>query len=357
MARKAEVPESAGESRALNARRWRRERPPWESMSSSEPIRLQKFIAESGACSRRAAEILIAQGDVWVNGKAALAGQKVTPGVDKVVVSGKVVRSAAQPRLTLAVNKPRGLVCSNDDPHNPDTIFDLLPRELGQPAVLLCAGRLDKDSEGLVILTTDGDLAHRLMHPSNEVVKRYHVVLKEKFPSTQLPRLLKGVMLEGERLRVERAALVNAGADGSADNLDVHMNHGKKREIRQLFGLLGYEVKRLKRYQIGSVPLKGIPLRAVKQLSMQGIEMLFRSPRPRPAPFSTSVPPRNSTMNPPATCKACSRVFGWLAAAGMAAGGALASPLTEPTAVQKSPNASAPMIATLKAGSEPRPGR
>ena len=262
-------------------------------MSSSEPLRLQKFIAESGVCSRRAAEVLIAQGDVWVNGKAAVAGQKVTPGVDKVVVSGKVVRSAAQPRLTLAVNKPRGLVCSNDDPHNPDTVFDLLPRELAHLR-FFCAGRLDKESEGLVILTTDGDLAHRLMHPSNEVVKRYHVVLKEKFPSSHLPRLLKGVMLEGERLRVERAALVNAGADGSADNLDVHMNHGKKREIRLLFAALGYEVKRLKRYQIGSVPLKGIPLRAVKQLSMQGIEMLFRSPRPRPAPFSTSIPLRKS---------------------------------------------------------------
>jgi len=262
-------------------------------MSPSEPIRLQKFIAEAGVCSRRAAEVLIAQGDVWVNGKAAVAGQKINPGADKVVVSGKVVRAAPQQLMTLAVHKPRGLVCSNDDPHNPDTIFDLLPKELARLR-FFCAGRLDKDSEGLVILTTDGDLAHRLMHPSNEVVKRYHVVLKEEFPSGQLPRLLKGVMFEGERLRVERAALVNPGADGRSDNLDVHMNHGKKREIRQLFGLLGYEVGRLKRYQIGSVQLKGIPLRAVKQLSMQGIEMLFRSPKPRPAAFSTSLPPRNS---------------------------------------------------------------
>ena len=110
------------------------------------PIRLQKFLADAGHCSRRAAEALIAQGEIWVNSKKATLGQKVTPGVDKIVVSGKLVRTQAQPKIALAVNKPRGLVCSNDDPHNPDTIFDLLPRELARHR-FFCAGRLDKDSE------------------------------------------------------------------------------------------------------------------------------------------------------------------------------------------------------------------
>ena len=129
---------------------------------SAEPIRLQKFLAEAGVCSRRAAEVLIAQQEVWVNGKAATLGQKVTLGVDKITVSGKPVRGAAQELMTLAVHKPRGLVCSNDDPHNPETVFSMLPRELSHLR-FFCAGRLDKDSEGLVILTTDGELAHRLM--------------------------------------------------------------------------------------------------------------------------------------------------------------------------------------------------
>src|SRR5688572_26670386 len=167
-------------------------------MASAEPIRLQKFIAEAGVCSRRAAEALIVQGEVWVNGAAATLGQKITPGVDKVTVSGKSVRTTAQPRITVAVHKPRGLVCSNDDPHHAATVFDLLPREFSKFR-FFCAGRLDLDSEGLVILTTDGELANRLMHPSRVVTKRYHVVLKKPFPSARLPQLVRGVIIEDRK--------------------------------------------------------------------------------------------------------------------------------------------------------------
>lgn len=248
-------------------------------MSDDAPIRLQKFLADAGICSRRAAEELIAAGEVWVNSKQATLGQKIVPGEDRVTVGGKPVRAVAQPRMTLAMNKPRGVVCSNDDPHNAKTVFDLLPRELARLR-FFCAGRLDKDSEGLLILTTDGDLANRLMHPSNVVVKRYYVELKQPFPATRVPLLLKGIVIEGERLKVERAALVNGGVLKTSRQLDVHMHHGKKREIRQLFTVLGYEVKRLRRYQIGAFPLRGIPLRAAKQLSSKEIQQLFRTPRP-----------------------------------------------------------------------------
>jgi 23S rRNA pseudouridine2605 synthase len=252
-------------------------------MSSSEPVRLQKYLADSGLCSRRAAEALIAQGEVWVNGAVATLGQKVTPGVDKVTASGKGVRSTAQPRLTLAMHKPRGLACTNDDPHNPDTVFTVLPREFAKFR-FFCAGRLDKDSEGLVILTTDGDLAQRLTHPSNLVTKRYHVILESPFPSRRLPLLVKGVMVEGERLKVERAALLNPNASDEATELDVHMHHGKKREIRLLFTTLGYDVKRLRRYQIGAFQVKGFPMRAMKQLTPKEIELLFKNP---PTPHAT----------------------------------------------------------------------
>jgi len=246
-------------------------------MSSTETIRLQKYLADSGLCSRRAAEALIAQGEVWVNGVIATLGQKVTPGVDRVTASGKSVRTTAQPRITLAMNKPRGLACTNDDPHNPDTVFTVLPREFSKFR-FFCAGRLDKDSEGLVILTTDGDLAQRLTHPSNLVTKPYHVILKNPFPAKRLPLLIKGITFEGERLKVERAALIHPGSGKEATNLDVHMHHGKKREIRLLFTTLGYDVKRLRRYQIGAFPLKGIPSRAMKKLSTKEIELLFQNP-------------------------------------------------------------------------------
>ena len=255
---------------------------------------MQKFIAEAGLCSRRAAEGLIMQGEVWVNGSLAVAGQKVTPGVDKVTVSGKTVRITAQPRLTVAVHKPRGLVCSNDDPHHAATVFELLPREFARFR-FFCAGRLDLESEGLVILTTDGNLAHRLMHPSNVVVKRYLVVLETPFPASRLPQLIRGVMIEGERLKVERAALANPHADGTATQLDVHMHHGKKREIRQLFLRLGFEVKRLRRYQIGRLQLKGIPLRAGKVLSKKEIDSLFQHPRTPRAAYEAYAAPAAAT--------------------------------------------------------------
>ena len=262
-----------------------------------EPIRLQKFIADAGVCSRRAAEALIAQGEVWVNGSVATLGQKITPGVDKVTVGGKPVRTTAQPKVTVAVHKPRGLVCSNDDPHHAATVFALLPRQFSKFR-FFCAGRLDLDSEGLVILTTDGDLAHRLMHPSNVVVKRYHVTLKQPFPASRLPQLVRGTIIDGERMKVERAALINAGASESSPSLDVHMHHGKKREIRQLFTALGFDVKRLRRYQIGALPLKGIPLRAGKLLSTKEVESLFHNPRTPRAAFQASAhPPSSSSVD------------------------------------------------------------
>lgn len=244
-----------------------------------EPVRIQKFIADSGLCSRRAAEALIASGDVYVNGQPAETGQKIDPASDKVTVRGKPVRSTAQPRITLVMHKPRGVVCSNSDPHAEQTIFDLLPREWARLR-LFCAGRLDKDSEGLVILTSDGDLANRLMHPSNLVVKRYYVSLETPFPASRVRALLHGILHEGERLKVERAYMVNPSRDGSSTELDVHMHHGKKREIRLLFTALGYEVRRLRRYQIGALRLKGIPLRGVKQLSTKEVDSLFAVPPP-----------------------------------------------------------------------------
>ena len=242
-----------------------------------EPVRIQKLIAEAGICSRRAAEALIVAGEVYVNGEKATLGQKVEPDSDKVTVRGKALKGKAQPKLALVMHKPRGVVCSNSDPHAEQTIFDLLPREWARLR-LFCAGRLDKDSEGLVILTSDGDLAHKLMHPSNLVVKRYYVSLEEPFPAGRTRQLLRGVVIEGEHLKVESAKLVNPRVDRSSPELDVHMHHGKKREIRQLFTALGFTVRRLRRYQIGALRLKGIPLRGVKQLSTKEIQSLFAVP-------------------------------------------------------------------------------
>ena len=245
-------------------------------MPPPEPVRLQKFLADVGVCSRRAAEEKITRGQVAVNGQPAKIGQKVVAGVDRVTVEGREVASESQAQVTLAVHKPRGLVCTNDDPHNPETVFSLVPREFGRLR-FFCAGRLDKESEGLVILTTDGDLAHRLMHPSHLVVKRYHATLARPFPGAQLGRLVQGVRWEDEDFKVEHASLIDPEPDGSSRDLDVHLNHGKKREIRQLFKALGYAVLRLRRYQIGALGLDRLPLGSAKSLAPRDLELLFQT--------------------------------------------------------------------------------
>ena len=226
-----------------------------------EPVRIQKLIAESGLCSRRAAELLIVAGDVYVNGEKATLGQKVEPGVDKVTVRGKPLRASAQPKLALVMHKPRGVVCSNSDPHADQTIFDLLPREWAKLR-LFCAGRLDKDSEGLVILTSDGDLAHKLMHPSNLVVKRYYVSLEEPFPASRLKQLLRGVTLEGEHLKVEKANLVamllevgeeNAAVLLARSELADEIDTAHDLDALLTFGLEPEQVEEVARLAVGTI--------------------------------------------------------------------------------------------------------
>lgn len=243
---------------------------------TTKAIRVQKYLADNGVCSRRAAEQSILDGEVRINGQLAKIGAKVVPGQDRVSFEGRNVRQKNDESIVIAINKPKGLICSNDDPHNERTVFELLPKELLKKR-LFCAGRLDKDSEGLLILTNDGDLANKLMHPSSLVVKRYHVSLKQPFPKAKLPKLIKGISYEGERLKIERAALLGDKSKESSKEIDVAMHHGKKREIRRLFTLLGYDVIRLKRYQIGRYSIKGMPKGAGVPLSARDIRKLFQS--------------------------------------------------------------------------------
>ncbi len=238
-------------------------------------MRIQKYLADMGVCSRRAAEEHIRDGAISVNGKIAQIGDKIEPGIDEVVFEGQKIRHRKQSQIVFVVNKPKGFICSNDDPHNDRTVFDLLPKDY-QSIRLFCAGRLDKDSEGLVILTNDGDLANQLMHPSSLVVKKYHVSLKQPFPKKHTGKLTKGIQFEGERMKVEKATLLGSQSKEASKEIDVAMHHGKKREIRNLFTTLGYDVKRLKRYQIGAFSIKGMPKGAGMILQENEIRKLFK---------------------------------------------------------------------------------
>lgn len=240
-----------------------------------EPVRLQKFLSERGICSRRQAEELIEIGEIVVNGKPAVLGQKVDPEKDHVSVEGRRVRHGPMEKVTLMLNKPRGYVCTNDDPHAEKTVFDLLESRYLRDK-LFCAGRLDKESQGLVILTNDGELAQAITHPSGGVVKRYQVKLNKPFDEALIPRLLRGVRRDGERLFADKVIPAKHGPDAEI-RLDVHLRQGRKREIRRLFEAFGYLVKRLKRYQIGTLKLGKLPPGKARPLNAEDIEKIFRA--------------------------------------------------------------------------------
>jgi len=242
-----------------------------------ESIRLQKFIAQSGLCSRRKAEDLIREGRVEVDGEIAGIGDSLQPGSAVVKVDGKRVLARQQEHLTLALNKPRHYVCTHSDPHQDQTVFDLLPKQWQDPR-LVCAGRLDKETEGLLILTTDGDLAQRLTHPSRRVIKRYQVRVQRDLDKEDIPKLLRGRTLEGQWLQFDRLI----PSKHRANEFEVHLDHGKKREIRRLLESFGYLVKRLKRTHIGSLQMRGLARGQAKPLKAPEIRALLHSAEKKP---------------------------------------------------------------------------
>lgn len=237
-------------------------------------MRIQKYISQCGVCSRREAERKILEGDVEVNGVPAEIGQDVNPEADKVSVDGALVRGIVEDKVVLAMNKPRGYICSNGDPFKAQTVFDLLPEPFASMK-LFCCGRLDKNSQGLLLLTNDGDLANKITHPSSGVVKRYHVLLNRDLDAKIIPVLLRGVLCDGEKLKASKIIPDSSNLSDSPRRVEVWLNQGRKREIRRMFEAMGYFVKELKRYQIGGLVLKRIPEGAVKILGKADIEKIF----------------------------------------------------------------------------------
>ncbi len=237
------------------------------------PMRLQKYLAHRGVASRREIEAWIAEGEVIVNGKEATLGMKVDPDKDHVVVQGKRIKPGGLLRqsITFMVYKPRGFLCSHRDPHHSKTIFELLPPAFRKEK-FICAGRLDKDSEGLVILTTDGALAQRVMHPSHGVIKRYDVTLEVLFDPSRLADIRRGVWDDGEHLIPEKVIPSRAGP---TRRLEVHLAQGRKREIRRLFAVFGCPVRKLKRFQMGKMALKNIAVGTAWRLADEDIAKLF----------------------------------------------------------------------------------
>jgi len=212
-------------------------------------MRLQKYLAEAGVASRRSSERIILEGRVAVNGTVVRElGTKVNPGQDRVTVDGDAIK--AKRKIYVALNKPRGVVCSRSDPSGRSTVGELLPAEWQH---LYSVGRLDRDSEGLLFLTNDGEFSLRLTHPRYGVAKKYMVVVEGRIQLNVLDKMRSGVFHQAERLKAERARVISASNKQSV--LELELLEGKYREIRRMCEVLELKVLRLQRVQIGKIKL------------------------------------------------------------------------------------------------------
>lgn len=225
--------------------------------------RLQRYLARAGISSRRSCEQLILEGRVRVNGRVVIElGTKVSPGLDKVTCDGRSV-TPSNNLLYLMLHKPAGVLTSLSDPRGRPVIRDLLPTR-GLPR-LFPVGRLDYQTEGLVLLTNDGALAYGLMHPSFEVEKEYLAKVSGCPTPADLARLKAGVMSNGEELRATHVEIVRPGI-GSAW-LKLVVQQGRYHEIRRLCDAIGHPVLRLQRVRLGPIVLGRLPKGAWRQLS------------------------------------------------------------------------------------------
>ncbi|HOK81443.1 MAG TPA: pseudouridine synthase [Clostridia bacterium] len=234
-------------------------------------VRLNKYIADCGVCSRRAADKLITDGLVSVNGKVVKElGATVDETNDAVYVEGRRVTPVNRFRYIM-LNKPKGCICSVKDDKGRKTIFDYVNIK---DIRLFPIGRLDYDSEGLVLLTNDGALAHKLTHPSHEIPKTYIAKVEGTVPESDLAALRNGIELDDIKLRPCKIKLVRMEEEGKVSRFEVTIFEGRNRQIRRMFEAIGKEVIFLKRVSIGDLKLGGLGRGEYRYLTEKEISKL-----------------------------------------------------------------------------------
>jgi 23S rRNA pseudouridine2605 synthase len=229
-------------------------------------VRLNRFLAAAGIGSRRQCDELIAAGRVTINGRACTNFSAQPSERDHVKVDGKLVHPERE--MTIALHKPAGFVSTRSDPHVRDTIFDLLPPKFPR---LFNIGRLDAQSEGLLLLTNDGDLAQQLTHPRFKIEKEYEATLDRQWDSALAQKLLRGIFLDGRRAQIARLQSIGP------KRVRVVLRQGINQQIRRMFYAIGYEVERLVRVRIGNLRLGDLPRGHWRPLSKSELSALTRT--------------------------------------------------------------------------------
>lgn len=265
-------------------------------MADGSLIRLQKILSAAGIASRRAAERLMAEGRVSVNGETITElGTRADPDHDDIRVDGRRV-TIARRRLYLLLNKPRGYVTTRSDPEGRRTILDLIPRVR---EYLYPVGRLDYDSEGLLLLTNDGDLAARLMHPRYEIERTYHARVRGVPDDVALTRLARGVVIDGRRTlpakvrlltrhpsarapaRVRGLAAPGGGAPGAlkkeSTTIEIAIHEGRSRQVRNMCQAVGHPLLRLQRVRFGPIADSRLKAGAYRELTPREVAMLRKA--------------------------------------------------------------------------------
>lgn len=232
-------------------------------------MRINKYLAEAGISSRRNADKLIEEGSVTVNGKRATLGQEIDEFRDKVAVKGKEIDKLADLQY-YALNKPKGCVCTVSDDKGRKTVMDFMPKDKGR---LYPVGRLDYDTEGILIITNDGEMTDRLTHPRNEVPKTYLAKIEGTLSADALNRLRSCVEIE-PNVMVKASSVRPVELTKESSKFEVTITEGKNRQVRRMFEAVGKEVKFLKRIRIGDLKITGLARGEYRKLTPKEIEYL-----------------------------------------------------------------------------------
>lgn len=237
-----------------------------------EKVRLQKFIADSGLMSRRAAEAEIERGNFSVNGHLASIGMKIDPASDVVAYKGKRIRYEKKKYTYIMINKPRGYLSSTADDHGRKCVTDLLE---GVDARVYPVGRLDLISEGMLLLTDDGELKNRLTHPSHTISKIYRVKVSGSVSESQMDILTSPLVIDG--YKIKPVDVIITGEDESGTVLKFTLFEGRNRQIRKMCEAAELTVKRLSRVSIGNLKLDGLPVGKWRYLEQSEVDYLYKA--------------------------------------------------------------------------------